>query len=256
MNQELVWEGDTPYGHYQIWDTLYDGRAARVLYSGERQAAQSGTAKDGKPELLFDYNQRVFELLTSLQPKQILLIGGAVCTLPKALLDAMPDVRIDVVEPDAGLTRLAYDFFDLPVDERLRIFHADGRSFLQANSERYEVILIDAFVHTAIPRELRTVEAFWAIADHLQPDGLLAMNVISCYHGSGSQLLRQIYAAVSQPFASVDIFLASQGYSLWLPQNFVLVAQKVADRLIQPYMRYEAVQPPEAHPNEILHDVL
>src|ERR1700760_605289 len=106
--QHILWEGDTIYGHYQVVDTLYDGRPARVLYSGDRQAAQSGIAKDASPSLLFDYNQRVFELLTSVLPKRVLLIGGAVCTLPKALLAALPDVQIDVIEPDSGLTKLAY----------------------------------------------------------------------------------------------------------------------------------------------------
>lgn len=254
MQREVLWEGKTAFGHYQVVDTLYDGRPARVLYSGDRQAAQSGVAKDDKPDLLFDYNQRVFELATALVPDKLLLIGGAVATLPKALLEALPDVRIDVVEPDERLTRLAYDYFDLPVDDRLRFFHTDGRSFLRQTTERYDMIVVDAFTHTTIPKELKTREAFQAYHKHLQAKGLLAMNIISGYYGPSARVLREIYAAACQTFDAADIFLASRGYSLWLPQNFVLAAQKGTDYPLKDYVRYGPVQPPEVNPAEALQD--
>jgi spermidine synthase len=254
MNQNMIWEGDTPYGHYQVIDTMYDGRPARVLYSGNRQAAQSGVSTDDKPELLFDYNQRMFELATNLVPKTILLIGGGVGTLPTALLEAMPSVRIHVVEPDIGLTDIAYDYFDLPVDDRLSIFNTDGRSFLRGHAERYDLILVDAFMHTSIPRELQTIEAFKAFHSHLNPAGVLAMNVISAYHGPGAYVIEQLYAAAMPQFAQLDIFLASRGYSLWLPQNFVLTAQKDGLLPLQDYVRHETIKPPEVLPASALTD--
>jgi spermidine synthase len=254
MSSKILWEGDTANGHYQVIDTPYDGRPARVLYSGDRQAAQSGIAKDGKPDLLFDYNQRMFELVTNLVPEKLLLIGGGVSTLPKALLEVLPEIHIDVVEPDGGLTKLAYEYFELPVDERLRIFHTDGRSFLRQQSERYDVILLDAFTHTTIPKELKTLEAFGAYAKHLKREGVFAMNVISGYHGESALTLKQLYAAACQTFDSVDIFLASRGYSLWLPQNFVLTAQRGYDLTLKDYVRYAAVQPPEVSPEIALYD--
>lgn len=254
MTSDVLWEGNTAYGHYQITDTLYDGRPARVLYSGERQAAQSGVAKDDRPDLLFDYNQRMFELVSARQPGRLLLIGGAVGTLPTALLAALPDIRIDVVEPDEGLTRLAYRFFDLPVDDRLHIAHTDGRSFLGRTASRYDMILIDAFVHTTIPRDLRTDEAFQVFAAHLQDGGVLAMNVISAYHGKSSHVLRELCAATLGSFRTVEVFLAGRGYSLWLPQNFVLTAQKSTADPLGDYVRHEAVPLPDVRADEALHD--
>lgn len=241
-------------GHYQVVDTLYDGRPARVLYSGDRQAAQSGVAKDDNPDLLFDYNQRMFELITTLVPEKVLLIGGGVGTLPKALLDALPDIHVDMVEPDSGLTDLAYRYFDLPVDERLRIFNTDGRSFLREHATRYDMILVDAFMHTTIPKDLKTLEAFHAYHKHLRPKGILAMNVISGYYGPSARVLHEMYAAALAHFDTIDVFLASRGYSLWLPQNFVLTAQKQNDLPLRDYMRHEAVKPPETHPGGALHD--
>jgi len=254
MSQDILWEGDTAMGYYQVIDTLYDGRPARVLYSGDQQAAQSGIANDSNPDLLFDYNQRMFELVTSLVPEKLLLIGGAVGTLPSALLAALPDIHIDMVEPDEGLTDLAYKYFALPVDERLGIFHTDGRSFLREHATRYDMILVDAFMHTTIPRSLKTLEAFQAYDKHLRPNGILSINVISGYHGSGAHVLRHMCAAAFAVFESVDVFLASRGYSLWLPQNFVLTAQKDGTLPLKDYMRYEAVSPPEVTPADALRD--
>ena len=55
-------------------------------------------AVDDNPLLLFDYNQRLFELVTNLRPKSLLLIGGGAYTLPSALLAALPKLEITVVE--------------------------------------------------------------------------------------------------------------------------------------------------------------
>lgn len=254
MKQDIVWEGNTEFGHYKVIDTLYDARPARVLYSGDRQAAQSGVAKDGKPDLLFDYNQRLLELATGVLPGRILLIGGGVCTLPQALLAAMPSVVLDVVEPDSGLTQLARRFFGLQQSARLHIFHTDGRSFLASHHGKYDMILIDAFTHTAIPRDLKTVQAMQALNKHLNRSGMVAMNVISAYSGSSSHVLRELYAGYCQVFDVVDVFLAGRGYSLWLPQNFILTAQKQSPLPLKEYMRYEAVPPPEVAPLEALYD--
>jgi spermidine synthase len=243
MDRRVIWEGDTPGGHHQVVDTLYDGRHARVLYSGNRQAAQAGVATDTNPDLLFDYNQRLFELLTTLVPKRLLLIGGSVCTLPAALLAVLADTTIDVVEPDTGLQQLAQDYFGLKPDPRLRVFHTDGLQFLQTNQTQYDCIVIDAFVHTTIPLELTTPEAVRLYYAHLAKNGLVAMNVISSYMGRGSDILHGLHTGFSREFDQVDMFLAGRGYSLWLPQNFVLTAQKGEVLPLQDYMRYDALKP-------------
>lgn len=252
--QHILWEGDTVYGHYQVVDTPYDGRPARVLYSGDRQAAQSGIAQDENPDLLFDYNQRLLELASNLAPKRLLIIGGGAFTLPTALLRVLPDTKIDVVEPDAGLTDVAVEFFDLPVDDRLTIFNTDGRAYLRSHTIRYDMVVVDAFIHTAIPRDLKTVQAFGAYANHLTDDGVLAMNVISGYHGTNAHVLRELCAAAVRSFDAIDIFLASHGYSLWLPQNFVFTAQKGNMKALKDYVRYVAVAPPEFEPGMVLED--
>jgi protein-L-isoaspartate O-methyltransferase len=254
MSQEVLWEGDTAYGHFSVVDGLYDSRPARVLYSGERKAAQSGVAKDDKPNLLFDYNQRLFELAEHLQPQRILLIGGGALTLPTALLKALPQTRVDVVELDPGLTHLAYKYFDAPVDDRLTVAHTDGRSFLMRTAQTYDLIIVDAFSDSIIPRELKTAEAFQVYGGKLAPDGAVAMNVISSYNGRGSHIVREILAGASASFATVELFLAAHGYSRWLPQNFLVVAQKCVGLGLRNILRYDIEQLSDVSDEEALRD--
>ena len=96
-------------------------------------------ARDDLPDLLFDYNQRLLEIVNSLYPKNILVIGGGAYTLPSAIITALPEVRVDVVELDPGLLALAKQYFGLPENDRMNIVHQDGRQFLEESSATYDM---------------------------------------------------------------------------------------------------------------------
>jgi hypothetical protein len=237
----LLLETDTDYNHYEVWDTVYGGRPARVLYSGQRQAAQSGVAHDDNPHLLFDYNQRLFELVNGLQPPRLLLIGGGAYTLPTALLAALPDISIDVVEIDGGLDDIARRFFGLPADPRLRIIHADGRQYLEQNRLPYDMIVVDAFVHTGTPNIFTTSEAIRAYRDNLTPSGLFARNIISAYYGESAVPLHRQVRAFDSLFAKVEIFPASDSLPLGIRQNLLLLARVNKGESLGIYLPYPAL---------------
>ena len=227
MADTILFDGDTSLEHYQVIDTIYEGRPARVLYSGQRHTAQSGIATDGNPDLLFDYNQRFLELLESVPARRVLLIGGGAYTLPKALLEKFPELLVDVVELDPGLKDLAERYFGLQPSGRLRIFHGDGAWYLQQNSEPYDMILIDAFSHAEIPEALVGREAAQQVGHNLKQNGVAAMNIISPYMGPNSKLIKSQLTYYGEFFKTVAVYPAGRSlFSLWLPQNLVLVAQK------------------------------
>jgi predicted O-methyltransferase YrrM len=242
-DERLIHEFDTPRGHYEVVDMIYNDRPARLLFSGRRQAAQSGIALDVKPELLFDYNQRFLELAASLQPANVLLIGGGAYTLPKALLAAHPKLRITIIEPEPAFDTIARRLFGWRSSKRSRIVHTDGRTFLAGHSEQYDLILIDAFSQTTIPKSLLSQPAIRVFKQHLKPDGALGMNVISPYYGRGAALIRQQYRYYETAFRQVDVFPTNRSlFSPWLSQNFVLVARQTADPPLE--LRFSAMPPP------------
>jgi predicted O-methyltransferase YrrM len=251
----VLYEFDTDYGHYQVVDMVYDGRPARVLFSGERRAAQSGIATDTNDDLLFDYNQRMFELVTGLAPKRLLLIGGGMYTLPTALLAELSDITIDVVELDAALEPVARQYFGLGSDERLTIIHDDGLAFIATNDRQYDMILIDAYTHDLAEPSLGSAEAVAHITRALAPNGVVVSNVIASYFGKRSQALRRLMGYYyEQQYGDVSLFPATQSLSLWLPQNLILTAQRNAETNLDQYLRYQRLSD-NARPFNLVRDL-
>jgi spermidine synthase len=249
----VLFDGDTKFDHYQVIDMVYIGRKSRVLFSGQRSAAQSGIPRDGKHTMLFDYNQRFLELVGALKPENILLIGGGAFTLPVEILKFFPDTAVDVVERDPELAKLAEKFFGLKPNKNLHIVFADGREYLEKTTKTYDLILLDAFEHSVIPHALSTNGFVALLQARLSKKGVVAVNVISAYHGPNNSVMKNQYATYKSVFKHADIYPADNSLSLWISQNFLLVA---TDKLIKPKynLRFGSIKPPIVSPENIFHD--
>ena len=254
MTEEgIVCDVTTAYEHYQVIDTIYNGRSARILYSDNHYAAQSGLAFDDQDELLFDYIQRFIELVRGVEPKSLLLIGGGTCTLPKAILEDFPDIKMDIVEIDGELLDIATNYFSFLPGLHTKFHALDGREYLDKATEPYDMILIDAFIETSIPKSLQTVEAAAQISRLLNSDGVFAINIISSYYGRRSDVLRREIAALQTHFNNLQIYPASNNISLWSPQNFVLTADN-NNLALDDYLRFAGLGLFEVLPNEAIFD--
>lgn len=253
-DEKLIFEGDTELDHYQVVDRLYEGRPARVLFSGRSHSAQSGVARDDGNDLLFDYNQRLLELVNGTYPATVLVIGGGAFTLPMALARALPELVVDVVEIDPGLTKIAQDYFGFQPHERLRVINNDGRRFLDTTRQTYDVIIVDAYSHLTIPASLVSLQAVQAMRDCLNPAGLVAINLIVTYQGRLASALRSHLATYQTVFNQVDIFPAANSLSTWLPQNLLLVAQSGQPRQLKEYLRYAPLELLRTEPDEAFTD--
>ena len=84
---------------------------------------------------------------------------------------------MDVVEIDGEVVDVARRFFAFPDDPRVHVHVEDGRRFLQATRERYDLIMLDAFYSDSVPAHLTTREFVALARDHLAPAGALVSNV-------------------------------------------------------------------------------
>ena len=249
-------EVDSPFGHYQVIETIYRGRPARVLFSGDRAAAQSGIAMDDNPELLFEYNQRLMEIVAARQPRRILLIGGGAYTLPRALgRIPQPPIKLDVVERDSMLLELAEKYFDFTTWSGLEIHHDDGRNFLNTTTEAYDMIIVDAFADLSVPRSLVTLEALQAYRSHLVPDGVLAMNVIAAMRSPAANVIDHLNAAGSVIWPHLEILAVERGFDAWQPQNLLFTAYHHGPA-IGPLIHCATLPLLAADPAATLHDQL
>lgn len=225
---KVIYDGRTRHNRYRVVDRIYNDRPSRLLLAGDKASPQSGLALDDNPELLFDYNQRLFEAALSLEPRSVLVIGGGAFTLPRALLRQLPEAQIDAVEIDAQLPRLARRYFDLKTDRRLKIITADGRDYIDRSKRSYDLIIVDAFSEYDIPTSLLTVEAAAQYARLLSPNGTIALNIIASYRGVSPTLTHRLVASFGSYFQSIDIYPADPSDDQDHEQNLIFVASHQA----------------------------
>ena len=159
------------------------------------------------------------------------MLGGGGYCVPRYLLANRPDVSIDVVELDPGVTQAARQYFDLKDNPNMRIFHEDARTFLnRAASDglgQYDAIFMDTFTSAiVIPFQMTTVETAKHLREILKPDGSLIVNIIASVYGPKSGVFHGIYKAFSSSFPTMMIFPANAPdpkYAMAL-QNIILVA--------------------------------
>jgi len=101
--------------------------------------------------------------------------------LPRQFTHYYPEVVVDVVEIDPMVVDVAKQFFQVEANDRLRIHVIDGRRFLQRSSEKWDLILLDAYTTNryggTVVAHLTTREFLTMAASHLNPGGVLHFHV-------------------------------------------------------------------------------
>jgi spermidine synthase len=145
------------------------------------------------------------------QMRRVALIGLGGGTIPRTYVQDYPGVQMDVAELDPAVVETARRLFSLPGDPRLRVSAGDGRLFLLRSAERYDAILLDAYLIDTIPFHLATAEFFRLAASRLAPGGVVASNVIGALEGEDSRLFRAVYKTFRSVFRSVYVFPVGHG---------------------------------------------
>lgn len=219
---------DTQYNRVRILNTTEKttGKPMRVLLT-DPDSTQSAMYLESD-ELALNYT-KYYHLLRHFMPsfQKTLMIGGAAFSFPKDYLRLYPDKQIDVVEIDSQMTAAARSYFKLPENPNLQIFHTDGRVFLNQNTAKYDVILVDAFTSLySVPFQLTTIEAVRLLEKSLTENGVIIVNLISAFEGEGSKFLQTEVKTYREIFPQIYLFKARAEKPDNVPQNAVLVITK------------------------------
>ena len=79
------------------------------------------------------------------------------------------------MEIDQKITNLAGAYFELP--DSIKVTTYDGRSYLAAIPETYDVIMVDAYQDITIPFQMSSVEFFTLVREHLNENGVMVVNM-------------------------------------------------------------------------------
>lgn len=83
----------------------------------------------------------------------------------------------------------------------------DGRAYLNVISEKYDVIMVDAYQDITIPFQMSTVEFFTMVKEHLKDDGVMVvnMNMHSGAEGNINEYLADTISEVFDQVCTVDV---------------------------------------------------
>jgi len=171
----------------------------------------------------------------------ILCIGMGIGIVPMQLAQA--GVQVEVVEINPAVIPLAQQFFDFK-PEAVRIHVGDGRYFLQTATNRYDVVVLDAFLGESPPSHLMTRESFESVRRCLVPNGVLVMNTFGDFLSGRDFLLASIEQTLKSVFPSTRIHAAGSGNVFFVasPQAGLEVRRTPDFSSLPPDLRWQAEQ--------------
>lgn len=150
----------------------------------------------------------------SLSPRHVLVLGGGDGLAARELLKYRSVRRVDLVDLDAEMTRIARTLAPLKAlnqnalsDPRVRIYNEDAQKHLERSQARYDVIVIDLpDPNNESLGKLYTRSFYRLVAKHLSPVGVLVTQATSPYFATDA------YWCIVNTLAAAN--LASAGPSL------------------------------------------
>jgi spermidine synthase len=173
--KKLVYETESLYnyirvitlGDYTILE-LNEGQAIHSLYN-PKQFLTGGVWDYFLVAPYFANDQRPANI------RSMALIGSAAGTIAKQYTKVYGAIPIDGAEIDPAIVDVGRKYFGM-TDPNFHVFERDGRYFLRDSQSTYDIVAVDAYRPPYIPFHLTTKEFFTDIKNHLNDDGVLAIN--------------------------------------------------------------------------------
>jgi spermidine synthase len=162
-----------------------DVRTLTFVRDNGQEAVQSRVDLTAPHTLQSPYARGMFaSYLYQPHPRRVLIVGLGGGAMVRFLTHHEPQVRIDAVEIDPAVVRLADQYFDVRSGGNVRVHTADAVKFVESTEDRYDVILMDAFLRpssdtdtTGVPTRLKTLAFLGRLKRALAPGGVIAFNV-------------------------------------------------------------------------------
>ena len=171
-----IYETESAYNYIQVLE--FDG--TRYLRLNEGQGIHSeynpDTLNYGGPWQQFLPGPFFYADREPASVSRVAVVGLAAGTTARQSAAVFPNVVIDGWEIDPKIVDVGRTYFDMNLPN-LNVYVQDGRWGLEQSTEKYDLIIVDAYRPPYIPPHLTTQEFFQIAADHLTEQGVLAINV-------------------------------------------------------------------------------
>jgi spermidine synthase len=137
---------------------------------------------------------------------------------------ARAGTRVDVVEINPAVVPVAEEFFDFD-RKQVNLIIDDGRHFLNATTNRYDAVILDAFLGDSSPAHLMSREAFAAMSRCLNPEGVLVINCFGELDPTRNYFTASLDKTLRSVFKSVKIHAAGNGNLFFVAGNQAALAR-------------------------------
>ena len=148
------------------------------------------------------------------QIRDVLCIGMGVGIVPMQF--AAEGAQVDIVEINPAVVPIAEKYFDFDPARIRALAINDGRPYLASSKNRYDAIILDAFLGDAPPSHLMTREAFAEMKRHLRPDGALVINSFGALDGGGDFFTASLGKTLAAVFATVRLYTNNDGNNYYI----------------------------------------
>jgi len=237
--RETLLSGRTRFQKIEILDTFAFGRT--LVLDGKTQSSEGDE---------FIYHEALVQpaMVTHPNPETVFIAGGGEGATLREVLRHSTVKQAVMVDLDGGVVDICRRFlpnhhqgaFD---DPRVEIHFRDAKQYLEASSQRYDVIIIDLpDPQDAGPASLLYTRSFYSmLRDRLNPGGLMAVQSEPCMVGSLeaftaiSNTLKSVFPGVYPYHAMIPSFSFDWGYNVASlgPNPMELSAEEVDMRLLK-----------------------
>ncbi len=200
----LTYEGESVYNYLQVKEDEENVILSTNVLFGVQSILKKNAGLTG---MYYDYAMAA-PLMAGVQEKErtdVLILGMGTGTFATQCRRYFDHMQIEGVEIDGKITELAKRYFALPQDVTVTTY--DGRAFLAANEQKYDVIMVDAYQDITIPFQMSSVEFFTMVRDHLKEDGVMVvnMNMRGSREGNINQYLSDTISEVFSEVYTADV---------------------------------------------------
>lgn len=202
--KDLAYEGESIYNYLQV----IDQPQRVVLSTNVLFGVQSVYMKSDKlTGMYYDYAMAAPVMADVMNQEQtdLLVLGMGTGTYGKQCERYYRGMQIQGVEIDEKITELAHQYFQLSKETKVATY--DGRAYLNASKEKYDVIMVDAYQDITIPFQMSSVEFFELVKEHLNEGGVMVvnMNMRSTKDHNINQYLSDTIAQVFGTIYTLDV---------------------------------------------------
>ncbi len=210
------------------YQTVFVGErnGVRFLRFGGPRASWQGACVIARPERLYFPYQQAFSLHTAWRPRvsRFLALGIGTATAISHVYRRHPGAQIVGVDIDEVVIEAARRFFHAPSGPRVRLLQADARLFVPRLQDMFDLIFLDAFFQEETPQTLLSPVFLRALADGLEPGGVLMVNAIMAT--AGARRRRFVNLCRNLKLLVGPVWALSLGLVPFVESNVLIVARR------------------------------